>query len=53
MANTTGHKCPQSGIYESDCRDKVQIALSKDDTFPPCRNCSRAVNWRLLRATQN
>lgn len=50
---STGQKCEQSGIYESTCRDRIQIALSKGDTFPPCRACSSAVNWRLIRATQN
>lgn len=35
---STGQKCDVSGIYQSTCTDKTQIALSKGDTFPPCRN---------------
>jgi len=49
---STGHKCEQSGIYQSTCRHKTQIALSKGDTFPPCRECG-AVSWRLIQATKN
>lgn len=48
----TSEKCQQSGIYESVCSDRLQIALSKGDTFPPCRN-DGAANWKLIRATQN
>jgi YjzC-like protein len=48
----TSEKCQQSGIYVSTCADKTQIALSKGDTFPPCRNHGN-VGWTLLRATQN
>jgi hypothetical protein len=48
----TGQKCQQSGIYQSTCADRLQIALSKDDTFPPCGKHG-SVNWSLLRATRN
>jgi hypothetical protein len=48
----TSEKCQQSGIYQSTCTDKTQIALSKGDTFPPCRNHG-SVNWVLQTATQN
>jgi hypothetical protein len=48
----TSEKCQQSGIYRSDCTDNIEIALSKDDTFPPCRNHG-AVNCNLVRATVN
>ena len=51
-STSTGQKCPTSGLWESLCSDKIQIALSKGDTFPPCR-IHGAVNWRLLRATVN
>lgn len=47
----TGQKCPQSGIWASDCHSK-QIALSRGDTFPPCGGCHRAANWTLIRPTQ-
>ena len=40
-----GQKCTQSGIYQSDCACCSRIALSQDETFPPCGKCSRAVNW--------
>ncbi len=49
---STGQKCTQSGIYQSVCSDKLQIALSKGDTFPPCRTHG-SVTWNLIRATQN
>lgn len=51
MPNTS-EKCQQSGIYQSNCTDAIQIALSKGDTFPPCRNHGN-VSWRLIQATQN
>ncbi len=47
----TGHKCEQSGIYESSCC-KQQIALSKGDTFPPCQECRKNATWVLIRATR-
>ena len=49
---TTGQKCSQSGIYQSACGDRLQIALSRGDTFPPCRNHG-SVSWQLIQATQN
>lgn len=49
---STGSKCQQSGIYQSNCSDRLQIALSKGDTFPPCRSHG-GVSWRLLQATVN
>jgi hypothetical protein len=48
----TGEKCQQSGIYQSTCSDNLQIALSKGDTFPPCRNHGN-VSWVLKQATVN
>lgn len=48
----TAQKCTQSGIYQSTCSDKLQIALSKGDTFPPCRTHG-SVTWTLKQATQN
>ncbi|MCA1701917.1 MAG: YjzC family protein [Actinobacteria bacterium] len=48
----TSEKCQQSGIYQSACADRIQIALSRGDTFPPCRNHG-AVGWILLQATSN
>lgn len=50
--STTGHRATQSGIYQSTCGDRLQIALSKGDVFPPCRNHG-AVTWMLIQATQN
>jgi hypothetical protein len=49
---STGQKCATSGIHQSTCIDRLQIALSRGDTFPPCRNHG-SVNWNLLQATQN
>lgn len=52
---STSSKCEQSGIYRGDCpagaSHKREIALSKGDTFPPCAQCSRSVNWTLVRPT--
>lgn len=48
----TSDKCQQSGIYRSTCSDRIEIALSKGDTFPPCRTHG-SVTWNLVRATQN
>jgi hypothetical protein len=49
---STGQKCGQSGIWQNTCSDRLQIALSKGDTFPPCRNHG-SVNWTLIQATRN
>jgi hypothetical protein len=51
MTGHTGQKCEQSGIYDSNCHTK-QIALSKGDTFPPCRTCQKSVTWTLSQATK-
>lgn len=48
----SSEKCQQSGIYTPDCLDK-QIALSKGDTFPPCRSHpGRRILWTLIQATR-
>lgn len=49
----TGQACEQSGIYGGDDAHREEIALSKNETFPPCGDCNRAVNWTLIRATEN
>jgi hypothetical protein len=49
---TTGSRNTQSGIYQSTCSCNLQIALSKEDVFPPCRTHG-AVSWILIQATQN
>jgi hypothetical protein len=48
---STGQKAQVSGIYANDCHDK-QIALSVGEKFPPCWDCKRAANWRLIKATK-
>jgi hypothetical protein len=48
----TGTSCPRSGIYQGDDQHHEQIALSKGETFPPCGDCHRPVNWTLIRATE-
>jgi hypothetical protein len=48
----TGDKATQSGIYRGDDADRVEIALSRNETFPPCRDCQRAVNWSLTISSQ-
>ena len=52
MTGTTGHSCPQSGIWQGNDAHREQIALSKSEKFPPCRDCRQAVSWTLVRATQ-
>jgi hypothetical protein len=47
---STGHKCPQSGIYKNNCHSK-RIALSVGETFPPCSDCHKAATWTLVQAT--
>jgi hypothetical protein len=49
---STGHKASTSGIYQSDCTCKLQIALSEGETFPPC-GVHGAVGWTLIQATKN
>lgn len=48
----TGDTCQRSGIYQGDDEHREQIALSRGETFPPCKHCRRAVNWTLVRATE-
>jgi hypothetical protein len=49
----TGEKNPVSGVFECvRCRNagrQNEIPLSATETFPPCRKCSAAVSWRLVR----
>jgi len=49
--NSTGHPCPQSGIWRGDCACRTELALSKGDIFPPCRACRRAINYILVGPT--
>jgi hypothetical protein len=51
MANKTGEKCGQSGIYKSQCHGQ-EVALSRGDTFPPCQECRHATTWILVRPTK-
>jgi len=51
LKGTTGHPCPESGIWKPDCRGK-EIALSRGEKFPPCSHCGRAVTWTLIRPTR-
>lgn len=48
----TGEKCDRSGIYRGDDAHREEIALSNNETFPPCPNCRRPVNWTLIRPTE-
>lgn len=52
MTGTTGHKCPQSGIWECNHPRREQIALSVGETFPPCSGQTGGATWTLLRATR-
>ena len=48
---STGQTCQTSGIYRGGCSCSKEIALSKNETFPPCSGCYSAVNWTLIRPT--
>lgn len=53
MTGTTGHPCPESGLWTTvhgGCRE--QIALSKTNIFPPCPHCRGAATWVLTQKTQ-
>lgn len=47
---TTGQTATQSGVYAAACC-RYEIALSKGETFPPCRNLHYGVTWTLVRPT--
>lgn len=49
---STGQICEVSGIYCSECRCQTEIALSKNERFPPCPKHG-LINWRLIRRTWN
>jgi len=56
---TTGQKCQESGVYifvrhmdNSICQGspgEKRIPLSKGETFPPHRSCSKGVIWALAQ----
>lgn len=46
----TGQTAMQSGVYAAACC-RYEIALSRGETFPPCRNHRASVEWTLVRAT--
>lgn len=47
---STGQSNDTSGIYRSTCCG-YEIALSKNETFPPCLKCKKAADWVLVRRT--
>lgn len=48
----TGETCQQSGIYKPNCCEK-QIALSKNEKFPPCRDHPGGpATWTLVQPTK-
>ena len=49
---STGQVNAVSGIYRAACACGYEIALSKGETFPPCRNYHGAVQWTLVRRTE-
>jgi len=49
-----GEICPTSGIYRlTNHKDvspnQAEIPLTKGERFPPCRNCKKTVEWKLVR----
>jgi hypothetical protein len=51
MTGRTGGKCPRSGIWQGNDAHRERIALSYNETFPPCHGCRSAVTWTLVQAT--
>jgi len=49
MANHTGGKCPQSGIWKPT-NGGMEIALSEGDTFPPSNG--GGTDYILVRPTK-
>lgn len=51
----TGEICVESGVYRlKNCKkcqtlEQHEIPLSKDKTFPPCRNCATGAVWEFVR----
>jgi hypothetical protein len=49
----TGQKNPVSGVFQClQCNGSAAqntIPLSSGETFPPCRRCTTAVTWKLIR----
>lgn len=37
----TGHRNEVSGIYQSNCACKEEIALTQGNPFPPCGRCKK------------
>jgi len=42
----TGQDVVVDGLYVSECCN-VEVALSKDASFPRCTRCSSLTNWDL------
>jgi hypothetical protein len=47
----TGEECEISGLYfgSGGCGHATERRITKDQQFPECRICGKAVNWTLLR----
>ena len=49
----TGERNEVSGIYKSThCGRTVERAMPKGHIFPPCEQCSKNVEWVLVRKTE-
>ena len=48
MHSTTGEFSSQAGICRTTCCG-YEIALGKDERFPPCRNCLKGATWVFVR----
>lgn len=49
--NETDYECEASGLYlgSGGCGHATERRIAKDQLFPECRICGKAVNWTLLR----
>ncbi|MXZ54652.1 MAG: ImmA/IrrE family metallo-endopeptidase [Gammaproteobacteria bacterium] len=48
----TGHPCPQTGHYSSDCH-VADVLLKKGGILPSCLKCHKPTNWTLVRSVRD
>ena len=51
----TGDICQTSGVYSvvDHVQHPHEITMVKGKEFPPCRECHKKAQYRLVRATQH
>jgi hypothetical protein len=48
----TGSICEEPGIYEGSDEDEEQISLKRGETFPPCDDCQKPMEWTLIQPAE-